>query len=101
MTRAITRTELGRPGRIAAAMMAAGLAIGFVGGQLAPDIAGALWRPAPVRVEVAQAPSLTPVDDYGIRHLQAPALTLRDDFATRHAGTTALTSSDDYANRHP
>lgn len=100
MTRAITRTDLGRPGRLAAAMLAAGLTIGFVGGQLAPDIADTLWRPAPAAVEAAVAPSLTPIDDYGIRHLQAPALTLRDDFATRHAATPTLGPADDYANRH-
>lgn len=101
MTRAITRTDLGRPGRLAAAMLAAGLAIGFVGGQLAPDIAGALSRPAAIQVERAEVPNLTPMDDYAIRHQTVPALTLRDDFATRHAAIPALTPADDYANRHP
>jgi hypothetical protein len=100
MTRAITRTEPGRTGRLAAAMLAAGLAIGFVGGQLAPDIAGALRRPAAVQAVPAQVPSLTARDDYAIRHQPVPGLTLRDDFATRHAGTPALSPLDDYANRH-
>jgi hypothetical protein len=100
MTRAITRTEPGRPGRLAAAMLAAGLAIGFVGGQLAPDIAGALRRPAVVQPAPAQVPSLTPRDDYAMRHKPVPRLTLRDDFATRHASIPALGPADDYANRH-
>jgi hypothetical protein len=81
-------------------MLAAGLAIGFVGGQLAPDIAGALSRPAALQPMPAKVPSLTLRDDYATRHRPAPALTLRDDFATRHAGIPALGPLDDYANRH-
>jgi hypothetical protein len=100
MTRAITRTDLGRPGRVATAMLAAGLAIGFVGGQLAPDIAGALSRPATAPAEGAYLPGLTPVDDYGTRHLKAPVLTVRDDFATRHSGAAVIGPADDYALRH-
>ena len=96
-----TATQLTRVSPMAAAILAAGLTVGFVAGQAAPDILDSLFGSA-ATVE-SLAPALTEADDYATRHLtMAPSLTEADDYATRHLtiATAPLTRADDYATRH-
>ena len=107
-------TDLTRVGPMAAIVLAAGLTIGFVAGQAAPDVFGSLFGASTIE---ATAPALTQnadygirhlavtqplseADDFGIRHLTAPVLTDADDYGLRHLTTTPLTPADDYGIRH-
>ncbi len=108
-------TDLTRVGPLAAIVLAAGLSVGFVAGQAAPDIFGSLFGTATVSSAATALPQnadygvrhiavtqpLSQVDDYGIRHLTAPTVTPADDYGIRHLTTTPLTPADDYGNRHP
>jgi hypothetical protein len=108
-------TDLTRVGPMAAIVLAAGLSVGFVAGQAAPDIFGSLFGPSAALSSSTMLPqnadygvrhigitqSLGQADDYGIRHLTVPTLTDVDDYGTRHITTTPLTPADDYGTRHP
>lgn len=91
-------TDIARTGPWIALLLAAGLTVGFIAGQVTPDLLGPLDGTS---AEVVTTDTLTGADDYGIRHLTvAPPLTQADDYGTRHAGTAPLTPSDDYGIRH-
>jgi hypothetical protein len=109
-------TDITRVGPIGAIVLAAGLSVGFVAGQAAPDVFGLLFGQSAAVVTNATVLSqnadygirhitvtepLSEADDYGIRHLTAPTLTEADDYGTRHITTTPLTPADDYGVRHP
>ena len=110
-----TTTDLTRVGPMAAIVLAAGLTVGFVAGQAAPDIFGSLFGASAALSTSTTLPQnadygvrhigvtqpLSQADDYGIRHLTVPTLTEVDDYGTRHISTTPLTPADDYGNRHP
>ena len=92
--------DITRVGPLAAIVLAAGLTVGFVAGQAAPDVIGNLFAPA-ATVESATTP-LTEADDYALRHLTVTSpLTEVDDYGTRHGTTTPLVPADDYGVRHP
>lgn len=107
-------TDLTRVGPLAAIVLAAGLTVGFVAGQAAPDIFGSLFSVSSVGSGATVLPQnadygirhisvpepLSNADDYGIRHLTAPTLTGVDDYGLRHITTTPLTPADDYGVRH-
>lgn len=93
-------TDVTRIGPMAAVILAAGLTVGFVAGQAAPDVLGNLFGAAATVDSVS--PALTEADDYGTRHLViTQPLTHVDDYGTRHGSTTPLTPADDYGVRHP
>jgi len=108
-------TDLTRVGPMAAIVLAAGLTVGFVAGQAAPDLFGSLFDSSAALSTSTTLPQnadygvrhigvtqpLSQADDYGIRHLTVPTLTEVDDYGTRHITTTPLTPADDYGNRHP
>lgn len=79
-----SRTRSVGTGLLRALFLSAAIAVGFVAGQVAPDVAGLLSQPGAARVAPAQAPSLTQADDYAIRHPSVAPLTVQDDYATRH-----------------
>lgn len=102
-----------RVGPMAAIVLAAGLTVGFVAGQAAPDLLGSLFNQSTASTSttltqnadygvrhIGVAEPLTQTDDYGIRHLVAPTLTEVDDYGTRHGATVPLTPADDYGLRH-
>ena len=96
-----TATQHTRVSPMAAVILAAGLTVGFVAGQAAPDVLGNLFGSA-TTVE-SLSPALTEADDYATRHLTIAAapLTQADDYGTRHLTTTQpLTRADDYGTRH-
>lgn len=91
-------TDVMRTGPWLALLLAAGLTVGFIAGQVTPDLLGPL---SGTSAEVVTTDTLTGTDDYGIRHLGVTApLSEADDYATRHAGTAPLTEADDYGTRH-
>ena len=107
--------DVTRVGTIAALVLTAGLTVGFIAGQTAPDVFGALFgTSASVATNATALPQnadfgirhigvtepLSQADDYGIRHLTAPILTEGDDYGTRHITSTPLTPADDYGVRH-
>ena len=106
--------DVTRVGPMAALVLAAGLSVGFVAGQAAPDIFGSLFGASAVATgatalpqnadygvrHIAVTQSLSQTDDYGVRHLTAPTLTEADDYGIRHITTTPLTPADDYGVRH-
>lgn len=113
MIQSAPRTDTTRVGAIAAVLLTAGMTVGFVAGQAAPDIVGSLFGTASVTTapaltqsadygirHLATAGRLTGLDDYGIRILAAPPLAPTDDYGIRHLETTPLTPSDDYGIRH-
>ena len=113
MIQSAPRTDTTRVGAIAAVLLAAGMTVGFVAGQAAPDIASSLFGAASVTTAPALTQSadygvrhlsvteaLTPADDYGVRLLTAPPLTPVDDYGIRHLSTAPLTPADDYGIRH-
>jgi hypothetical protein len=116
MIRTAPRTELSLSALALAALLVAGLSVGFVAGQVAPDLVGAI---AGTSASVADdAPALTQTADFGIRHLAvtvplseaddygirllpaAAPLAPADDYGIRHTTTTPLTPADDYGIRH-
>ena len=114
MIQSAPRTDTARVGAIAAVLLAAGMTVGFVAGQAAPDIVSSVFGTASVSTapaltqsadygirHLSVAEALTPADDYGIRLLTAPPLAPADDYGIRHLETVPLTPSDDYGIRHP
>ena len=93
------RTDVIRSGFVLALILVAGMTVGFVAGQVVPDVFGSLFGPS--TTVTTEAPELTQNADYGIRHL---ALTgsgsQTDDYGIRHLTTTPLTPADDYGVRH-
>ena len=113
MIQSASRTDTARVGVIAAVLLAAGMTVGFVAGQAAPDIAGSLFGTASVTTapaltqtadygvrHLSVAEALTPADDSGIRVLTAPPLAPADDYGIRHLETVPLSPADDYGIRH-
>jgi len=115
MIRTAPRTDLSLSAFALAALMVAGLAAGFVAGQAAPDVLGALTGAS--AAGAIEAPALTQnadfgirhlavtvplseADDYGVRIITAPPLAPADDYGIRHITTTPLTPADDYGIRH-
>ena len=106
------RTDTARVGLLAAVLLAAGMTVGFVAGQAAPDIVSSVFGTASVSTAPALTQSadygirhlatagMTGLDDYGIRILAAPPLTPVDDYGIRQLATTPLSPSDDYGIRH-
>lgn len=95
-----TAPNITRVSPMAAILLAAGLTVGFVAGQAAPDVLGNLFGSAATVESVS--PALTEADDYGTRHpFVTTPLTEVDDYGTRHLPTTPLTPADDYGIRHP
>ena len=94
-------TQLTRVSPMAAVILAAGLTVGFVAGQAAPDVLANLFGSAATVESVS--PALTEADDYATRHLTVttPPLTQADDYGTRHLQITPLAPADDYGVRHP
>jgi hypothetical protein len=94
-------TDLTRVSLLAAVILVAGLTVGFVAGQAAPDLLGSVLGPAAIVESVS--PELTEADDYGTRHptITVPQLTEADDYGTRHQPAAPLTPADDYGIRHP
>ena len=97
--------ELGQVGAAIAGVrtrdliLVAGMTVGFVAGQVAPDIFGTLFGTS--ASVVTDAPALTQNADYGIRHIAVTApLSQADDYGVRHLSVTTLTEADDYATRH-
>ncbi len=98
MIRTAPRTDVTHPGFVLALILVAGMTVGFVAGQVVPDVFGSLFGPS--AMVTTDAPALTQNADYGIRHLTAP-LAPTDDYPIRHPATTPLTPGDDYGVRHP
>lgn len=95
-----TATDITRVNPMAAIVLAAGLMVGFIAGQAAPDVLGNLFGAAATVESVSLA--LTEADDFGTRQLFVTTpLTQVDDYGTRHLPTTPLTPADDYGVRHP
>ena len=108
-------TAANRVSPLAAIVLAAGLSVGFVAGQAAPNLLGSVFEPstaAPASaMQLTQAADygirhigvtrpLSQTADYGVRHLVAPTLTEVDDYGTRHSTAVPLTPADDYGVRH-
>ena len=93
-------TTVHRVGPVAAIVLVAGLTVGFVAGQAAPDLLGGLMASGASVESVVQPPALTRADDYGTRHPNTAPLTRADDYGTRHSNTAPLTRADDYGTRH-
>lgn len=108
-------TAANRVSPMAALILAAGLSVGFVAGQAAPNLFGSVFGPsAPAPASVTQLTQtadygirhigvtrpLSQTADYGVRHLVAPTLTEVDDYGTRHSTAAPLTPADDYGTRH-
>ena len=94
-------TDLTRVGPMAAIVLTAGLSVGFIAGQAAPDFVGSLFGPS-TTVSTTTSPTLTQNADYGIRHLGVTQpLSEADDYGIRHLDLPTLTESDDYGTRHP
>lgn len=92
-------TDLTRVGPMAAIVLAAGLSVGFIAGQAAPDLFGSLFGPS---AALSTSTTLPQNADYGVRHIGiTQPLSQADDYGTRHISTTPLTPADDYGNRHP
>jgi hypothetical protein len=113
MIRTAPRTDVSLSALALAALMVAGLGAGFVAGQVAPDVIGALAgttvvddTPALTQNadfgirHLAVTVPLSEVDDYGIRIISAPPLSPGDDYGIRHLPTVPLTPNDDYGIRH-
>jgi hypothetical protein len=79
-----TRTEVANASLLRALLLSAAIAVGFVAGQVAPDVASLLSAPGAAQVAPAQPGVLGPADDYAIRHRLVAPLTTQDDYATRH-----------------
>ena len=109
-------TAANRVSPMAAIVLAAGLSVGFIAGQAAPDLLGSVFgQSATVRTSATELTQtadygirhigvtrpLSQTADYGVRHLIAPTLTEVDDYGTRHGGTAPLAPADDYGVRHP
>jgi hypothetical protein len=91
-------TDIARTGPWVALLLAASLTVGFIAGQVTPDLLGPIFD-TPARIVTTDA--LTGADDYGIRHLGVTTpLSEADDYATRHGGAAPLTPADDYGIRH-
>lgn len=89
-------TDLARVGPFAAVVLAAGLTVGFVAGQAAPDLVGLLSGSS-----ASVTTTLPQNADYGIRHISViQPLSELDDYGTRHGSTIELTPADDYGVRH-
>ncbi len=67
MIRTAPRTDVTRPGFVLALILVAGMTVGFVAGQVVPDVFGSLFGASPT--VTTDAPALTQNADYGIRHL--------------------------------
>lgn len=108
-------TAANRVSPMAAFILAAGLSVGFVAGQAAPNLLGSVFGPsaaAPASAtQLTQAADygirhigvtrpLSQSADYGVRHLIAPTLSEVDDYGTRHSTTVPLAPADDYGVRH-
>ena len=92
-------TDLTRVGPLAAIVLAAGLTVGFVAGQAAPDVFGSLFGTS--AAVSTNATALPQNADYGVRHITlTQPLTEADDYGIRHITTTPLTPADDYGVRH-
>lgn len=84
------------------AVLAVGMVIGFVAGQLAPSLSGIPWDGG--GSASAATRQLGPADDYGTRLLAGAAsvavpLDPRADYALRHA--SGGPSLSDHGTRHP
>lgn len=91
-------TDLARVGPLAAIVLTAGLTVGFVAGQAAPDVFGSLFGASTVATGATTLPQNA---DYGVRHIAVTQpLSQADDYGTRHSTTTPLTPADDYGVRH-
>lgn len=108
-------TAANRVSPMAAIVLAAGLSVGFIAGQAAPDLLGSVFAPSTAtRTSATQLTQtadygvrhigvtrpLSQTADYGVRHLVAPTLTEVDDYGTRHSTTVPLGPVDDYGVRH-
>ena len=108
-------TAANRVSPMAAIVLAAGLSVGFIAGQAAPDLWGSVFGPSAAEsasgTQLSQTADygirhigitrpLSQSADYGVRHLVAPTLTEVDDYGTRHSTTVPLTPADDYGVRH-
>jgi hypothetical protein len=104
--------DIARIGPLAAVVLAAGLSVGFIAGQAAPDFLGSLGTTSvsvgttlPQNADYAirhlnVTVPLSEADDFALRHMTRPVLTELDDYGTRHMTTTPLTPADDYGVRH-
>ena len=75
MIRTAPRTDVTRPGFVLALILVAGMTVGFVAGQVVPDVFGSLFGPS--ATVTTDAPALTQNADYGIRHLTVTAVSQR------------------------
>ena len=113
MIQSAPRTDTARVGAVAAVLLTAGMTVGFVAGQAAPDIVSSLFGAASVSTapaltqtadygirHLSVAEALSPADDYGVRILAAPRLAPNDDYGIRHLEIVPLTPNDDYGIRH-
>ena len=99
MIRTAPRTDPAVSGLVLSGLLVIGLSLGFVLGQIAPDILGG---PASSVTAADMAPALTRDADYGIRHPAGTVpLSEADDYGTRHLPGTPLGPADDYGTRHP
>ena len=92
------RTDVTRSGLVLALILVAGMTVGFVAGQVVPDVIGSMFGTPPT--VTTDAPALTQNADYGIRHMTA-LLAPDDDYPIRHPVTSPLAPDDDYGVRHP
>ena len=100
MIRTAPRTDPAVSALVLSGLLVIGLSLGFVLGQIAPDILGG---PASSGTAADTAPALTQNADYGIRHPAGTVpLSEADDYAVRHPQSMApLGPADDYGTRHP
>ena len=100
MIRTAPRTDVSPSALALAGLLVVGMSLGFVAGQVAPDVVGVLTGSSAVAVD--RAPALTQNADYGIRHLSVTVpLSEADDYGVRIIPAAApLTPADDYGIRH-
>ena len=93
MIRTAPRTDVTRPGFVLALILVAGMTVGFLAGQVVPDVFGSLFGGS--ATVTPNTPALTQNADYGIRHPGSVS-----QGGIRHLETTPLTPTDDYGVRH-
>jgi hypothetical protein len=90
-----------RRGVLFTAVVIAAIAIGFVAGQVTPDLLSTIPGSSTVTSTGSTTVEVGPLADYGLRHQPAAAaLTQADDYALRHATPAVLGPADDYGLRH-
>jgi hypothetical protein len=89
-----------RHGMFLAAVLIAGMSIGFVAGQAAPDLVGAIGNSSAVTTSGTTLSAGGELSDYGLRHGPVQVISRSDDYGLRHPTTAVVGREDDYGLRH-